>query len=77
VTAFGVQQRQLRGNLDAASAALIERSVQHIGADILVAAFDEREVSLGTIERFQAGAVSQGCGALQIRRQIHAPIALS
>src|ERR1035438_8902068 len=60
VTAFGLQQRQLGGDLDAAAAALIEPRVERIGTDVLVAAFDEREMSFSGVEGLEAGAVAAG-----------------
>ena len=38
--AIGVEERELRGDLDSAAAARIEMRIEHVGADVLVTVFD-------------------------------------
>ena len=50
IAAWHVDNRQLGGDLHAAPSASIQAGVEHIGAHILIAIFDEREMGFPGIQ---------------------------
>jgi hypothetical protein len=48
--AFGVEERELGGDLDTAAASRVEVRAEDVGAKVLIALFDQREMGLAPVE---------------------------